>query len=192
MTVGSYLRFAWAGVLRHPQTGGVIPSQRFLIEKMIEPIPPAFDGLILELGAGTGALTLRLAARCASARIVACELNPSLAEAAKQNLRQAGLSGRASVRPVSAQKLLSETIGRGEEMPGYVLSGIPLGNLGRSRSAALLEVVGGMLPKRGTFVQFQHSLLSRNLIRARFAEVRIVPVLLNFPPAVVYYASRCR
>jgi phospholipid N-methyltransferase len=75
----TYLNFLWAGLVKHGQTGGVVPSQRFLIAKMIAPVPEAYRGQVIELGAGTGALTLRLAARCPEAKILACEINPALA-----------------------------------------------------------------------------------------------------------------
>ena len=38
------------------------------------------------------------------------------------------------------------------------------------------------------YIQFQYSLMDRKKIQKRFASLRTVPVLLNFPPAVVYYA----
>ena len=40
------------------------------------------------------------------------------------------------------------------------------------------------------YIQFQHSLLDRKRIRARFPNTRTAPAFLNFPPAVVYYAQR--
>jgi phospholipid N-methyltransferase len=61
-TAASYLHFFWAGLVKHGQTGGLVPSQRFLIAKMIAPIPESYCGQVIELGAGNGALTLRLAA----------------------------------------------------------------------------------------------------------------------------------
>jgi phospholipid N-methyltransferase len=116
--VASYLHFMWAAILKFRQTGAIVPSQRFLINKMISPIPETYSGRIIELGAGNGALTLKLADRCPDAQIVACEINP------------------------------------------------------------------------GMYIQFQYSLLDRKRIRSRFRILRTVPVLLNVPPAVVYYAQR--
>ena len=78
-TAATYLHFFWAGLVKHGQTGGIVPSQRFLIAKMIAPVPETYRGQVIELGAGNGALTLRLAARCPEARILACEINPALA-----------------------------------------------------------------------------------------------------------------
>src|SRR5437762_8180313 len=93
-TLASYLNFFWAGVVKQGQTGAIVPSQRFLIAKMIGPVPETYSGQIVELGAGNGALTLRLAARCPRARVLACEINPTLARDNRSNLAQAGLHGR--------------------------------------------------------------------------------------------------
>jgi len=186
----SYLNFFRAGLLKHGQTGGLVPSQRFLIAKMIAPVPKAYRGQIVELGAGSGALTLRLAARCPEARILACEINPALARDSKDNLTRAGHNDRVEVVSASAEHLLSDMGRGGMAKPDFVISGIPLGNLGGEKTRALLDAIRQTLGEGGMYIQFQHSLLDRKKIRARFPNTRTVPVFLNFPPAVVYYAQR--
>src|SRR5215472_2974701 len=61
-TLAIYWRFLLAGLMHRTQTGSVVPSQRFLINQMLAPVPPTYSGQMIELGAGTGALTQRLAA----------------------------------------------------------------------------------------------------------------------------------
>ncbi len=189
-TATTYLRFFWAGLVKQAQTGAIVPSQRFLIAKMIAPVPVTYRGRIIELGAGTGALTLKLAARCPKARILACEINPVLAEDTRSRLGAARLSGRVEVVADSAQNLLSKMIERGSERADFVISGIPLGPLGRRKAVSLIDTISRALGDRGTYIQFQYSLLDRSKIRARFPNMRTVPALLNFPPAVVYIAKR--
>lgn len=186
----THLNFFWAGLLKHGQTGGLVPSQRFLIANMIDPVPESYRGQIIELGAGSGALTLRLAARCPRARILACEINPALARDGKDNLRMAGCNGRAEIVPVPAEHLLSGMGRSGMEKPDFIISGIPLGNLGGEKARALLDAIRRALRDGGMYIQFQHSLFDRKKIRERFPKLRTVPVFLNFPPAVVYYAQR--
>lgn len=188
--VASYLHFLGAALVKFRQTGAIVPSQRFLIDKMIAPIPPTYTGRIIELGAGSGALTLRLATRCPHARILACEINPALARTTRDNLDRAGINGRVEVISDSAEHLLSEIRRRGVERADYVLSGIPLGNLPGDRTQVLLDAINEALRRGGLYVQFQYSLIDRKRIRSRFRLLRTVPVLLNIPPAVVYYAQR--
>jgi phospholipid N-methyltransferase len=189
-SVANYLHFMCAALVKFRQTGAIVPSQRFLIEKMIAPVPEIYSGRIIELGAGNGALTLRLAARCPEARILACEINPVLARVNRQNLDKAGINGRVQVIPDSAEHLLSEMDRRGMGKADFVLSGIPLGNLRGDRVLAIVDAVSRALVPGGMFIQFQYSLMDRKRIRARFQAVRTVPVLLNIPPAVVYYAQK--
>ena len=189
-SAATYLHFFWAGLVKHGQTGGIVPSQRFLIAKMIAPVPETYRGQVIELGAGNGALTLRLAARCPEARILACEINPALARDHRCNLAGAGLDGRVELFAGSAADLLSELGKSGAEKPDFIISGIPLGNLGGAKALALIDTIHQTLGEGGMYIQFQHSLLDRKKIRTRFPNLRTVPVFLNFPPAVVYYAQR--
>jgi phospholipid N-methyltransferase len=188
--VASYLHFMWAALMKFRQTGAIVPSQRFLITRMIAPIPETYSGHILELGAGNGALTLRLAVRCPEARILACEINPALARKTRDNLDRAGINGRVRVISDSAEHLLSEMDRRGMDKADYVLSGIPIGNLRGDRALALIDAISQVLDRGGMYIQFQYSLLDRKRIRSRFRLLRTVPVLLNIPPAVVYYARK--
>jgi len=186
----SYFHFACAALVKFRQTGAIIPSQRVLVEKMISAVPRDYPGRIIELGAGNGALTLRLAARCPRARILACEINPALARETRRNLDLAGINGRVEVVSDAAEHLLSELKRRGSEKADYIVSGIPLGNLARERTLNLVNKIERGLAKGGLYIQFQYSLLDRKTIRSTFSHLRTVPVLLNFPPAVVYFARK--
>jgi phospholipid N-methyltransferase len=188
--VADYVHFMCTALLKMRQTGAIVPSQRFLISKMLAPIPESYSGRIIELGSGSGALTVRLAARCPEARILACEINPALARNTRHNLDHAGINGRVKVISDSAEHLLSEMERKGTEKVDYVLSGIPIGNLPGDRTLALVEAIRRVIRPGGLYIQFQYSLMDRKRIRSRFQALRTVPVLLNIPPAVVYYAQR--
>ena len=184
-----YLHFFWAGLFKHSQTGSFFPSQKALAEAMIAPIPCGYDGLILELGSGTGSLTVRLAARCRRAKIMACELNPILAEDTRRNLDRAGVNGQVQVRARSAQEILADLKNGGGHRPGYIISALPLGNLSKKAVAEILQMISRALPENGVFVQAQHFLVNLKDVRRTFRTVRTVPILRNFPPVFVYYAA---
>jgi phospholipid N-methyltransferase len=182
--------FLWAGLARSMQTGAVVPSQRFLINKMIAPVPEDYAGEIVELGAGPGNLTARLAHRCPSARILTCEINPVLAQVCRRNMEMSGLSTRVTVVGDSAERVLKRLTQRRAAPPDFVISGIPLATLERPHTLALLAAVHKVLAQGGLYIQFQYSLVDRSKIRDRFSTLRTIPVWLNFPPAVIYYARR--
>jgi phospholipid N-methyltransferase len=189
-TLAGFMHFMWAGLVKQGQTGALLPSQRFLISKMIAPIPESYRGQIVELGAGNGAITLRLAARCPHARILACEINPTLAQDNRDNLAAAGVNGRVEVIADSAEHVLSEMRRRGLDLPDFIVSSIPLGNFGKRKVMTIIDAISRTLGPGGMYIQYQHSLLDRKKIQSRFPNVRTSPVPLNIPPAVVYYASR--
>jgi phospholipid N-methyltransferase len=166
--------------------GAILPSQRFLISKMIAPVPADYEGEVVELGAGSGALTLRLARRCPAAAIRACEINASLASTTRRTLDQAGLADRVKVAAQSAQTLLEGLPFR----PDFIISGIPLGNLERRTTLALIRQIHQRLAPGGLYIQFQHSLIDRQNIRSQFRSLRTLPAFLNLPPAFVYYARK--
>lgn len=185
-----YLQFLWAGLMKHAQTGSIFPSQRFLIDAMLAPVRSDFAGRIVELGTGTAPLTVRLVAKCPKARLVGCEINPVLAERARQNLARAGINGNVKVHAMSAQELLAQLRSGKDPLPQYVISGLPLGNLARGVVLDLLHAIKAVLAPKGMFIQVQHFLVDRRKVRAIFSEVRTVPVLRNLPPAFVYYATK--
>jgi phosphatidylethanolamine/phosphatidyl-N-methylethanolamine N-methyltransferase len=189
-TFATYWNFLWSGLLNHVQTGSVCPSQRFLIAKMISPVPTDYRGQILELGPGTGALTTRLAARCPQARILACEINPMFARNCRQQFSAKGLSDRIKVVCSSAEQLLTKMVNSNEPRPDFVMSGIPLGNLERAHVADLVGRIHDCLAPGGLYIQFQYSLIDRKTISARFPKLRTAPAFLNFPPAFVYFARK--
>jgi phosphatidylethanolamine/phosphatidyl-N-methylethanolamine N-methyltransferase len=186
----SYLHFFLAGLKHHSQTGAIVPSQRILVDKMIDPIPVDYSGQIVELGAGNGALTVRLAQTRPKARILACEINPVLAADLRAHLDRAGINGRVEVVSAPAETVLTRFHGNGSSRPDFVVSGIPLYNVGEDETVALIRQINVALRESGMYIQFQHSLADRKKIKATFARLRTVPVLLNFPPAFVYYATK--
>jgi len=189
-TLTSHWRFLLAALAKLGQTGAIVPSQRFLIDQMIAPVPRNYRGQILELGAGTGALTLRLAAKCPAARILACEINPALAQDIQSKVLAAGLAQRVQVISGSAQRLLAAIAQGQATRPDFIFSGIPLGNQARDRVMVLMDGISNALAEGGMYIQFQYSLLDRKTIKAKFATLRTVPAFLNLPPAFVYYAVK--
>jgi len=189
-TLKTYLRFIWAGIAKPAQTGGIMPSQRVLIEKMIAPIPATYHGLIIELGAGNGALTRRLARKCPKAKILAFEINPTLARDNRHNLTKAGIDDRVEVITKSAENLLLEMDLKKIKKADFVISGIPLRTLGKKRALSLIDIISKALSENGMYIQFQHSLFDIKKIKEKFPVTRVVPVVLNFPPAVIYYAKK--
>ena len=102
----------------------------------------------------------------------------------------AGLAVAAITDLASAERLLADLAQNHAPAPDFVISGVPLATLERPQTLALLAAVHNVLAQGGLYIQFQYSLVDRSKIRARFSSLRTLPVWLNFPPAVIYYARR--
>jgi phospholipid N-methyltransferase len=184
------MAFLWAGLAKRGQTGSVLPSQRFLIDKMIAPVPQDYRGTLLELGSGTGALTLRLAERYHRARLLVCEINPRLAQITRARLAQAGILHRVDLVQESAEHTLASLEQRSCGEVRYIVSGLPLGNMGREKARFLIAAIRSALSPGGMYIQFQYLPLDAGKVREAFPLLRIAPVVLNLPPALVYYARK--
>lgn len=186
----NYLSFMWAGLFKQAQTGSLVPSQRFLIARMIAPVPRGYRGQVVELGSGSGTLTARLAGRCPHTEILACEINPVLARDTAKLVASAGCANRVHVVSEAAENLLPNLAEYGIERLDYVISGIPLANLDKAATLALIDCIERTLAPGGLYIQFQYSLMDRRKIQERFARVKTKLVFLNLPPAFVYYARK--
>ena len=78
----------------------------------------------------------------------------------------------------------------GMKLPDFIISGIPLATLNREQVLGLVGAISRALAPGGMYIQFQYSLIDRKKIKSHFCRLTTVPVLLNFPPAVVYYAQK--
>ena len=180
----------WAGLVQHGQTGGIIPSQRLLIAKMIAPVPETYRGRLSNWDRARGPSLCdwpQDVRKRPSWRVRATQLWRATKAC---NLAEAGLDGRVKLLTRSAENLLSELSQK--QKPDFVISGVPLGNLGREKAFALIDTIRQNLGPAGLYIQFQHSLLDRKKIKTKFSNLLTVPVFLNFPPAVVYYARRLK
>ena len=69
----------------------------------------------------------------------------------------------------------------------YILSTLPLASLPRSETESIFKQIKLHIMQNGKFLQYQYSLVSKNVIKNLFnQEPSIDFVLLNFPPAFIY------
>jgi phosphatidylethanolamine/phosphatidyl-N-methylethanolamine N-methyltransferase len=166
----------------------VIPSGQALAQAMAEQVEPG-RGLVLELGAGTGAITRALLARgLGHGGLVLVEKDPRLAERLALHFPQERiLRGDAG----HLKRLLVD----GDIVnPATVVSSLPLLSLPNVTRLRVLSQIFSLLKPGGKLVQFTYSPLppiSDNLAKALgvFGE-RVARVRWNLPPATVWVYAR--
>lgn len=162
------------------QVGSVAPSSRRLAAAMVGAIPWERTRTVVELGAGTGAITEQiLRSKPEESRFLAFERD--------QGFRQMLLERFPTVPVFSDAKSLSAVLwGSGISAVDAVVSGIPFALLSGLEREQLLDEIERVLAPGGTFVAFQYSPQMYPALRKRFASVTVRLVVANLPPAFVY------
>lgn len=164
--------------LRAPrQTGAVAPSSRALARKLADLAFAASPRRVVEIGAGSGAVTRELALRAEAtgAQLLAVELDGRLA-------RRVGAATGLAVQAHAAHLPVARA--------DVVVSGIPFASLHREDAHAILREAARVAPR---LVLFQYSRRRLPLIERHFPDVRVEErVSWNLPPAYAIEARRER
>jgi tRNA1(Val) A37 N6-methylase TrmN6 len=119
-------------LLAQPETGHRAGTDAVLLAASG---PPDFDGLAVDLGAGTGAAGLAFATLAPRASVTLVEIDEGLANLARENIARNGLGGRASVARVdlTAPRREREAAGLASGTAGLVLANPPFLDPARAR-----------------------------------------------------------
>ncbi len=173
-------------VLRAPRaTGAILPSGQSLATEMTVNLP---DGLVVELGPGTGVITRALLRhRKHPQDLIAIEFNPHFAAALATEFPSVDiLTGRA--------EQMSALI----DMPPYsvaaVVSGLPLRNMSAATHYRILSGAFRLLRTDGVFVQFTYGpvcpVAPAVLYRLGLVAHKTAMIWRNVPPASVWHITR--
>lgn len=187
--------FFCRAIRRPHRFGSPAPSSRRLAEQLASLLPDSEVSTVVELGAGTGALTTRIHRRLpAGSRLLAVEVDEVLAAHLAADLP--GID----VRQGDADQLPALLAEAGIARADAVVTSLPWTLLPHRRRDALLDAIATALTPEGmaTAVLTRTALPNRarelrRAFEARFAEVTMTPtVWRNLPPAAVLLARRPR
>lgn len=163
--------------------GSICPSSRALTTALAKMAPAHDDGLVLDLGAGSGIVTERLMqVGIAPERILAIELSPRLAEICRQRCPEVTtLTGDArDLKTILAKHAPDKRI-------ACIISSLPFRVMPVGQVREVLRAVRFVLKDRGGFlVQYTYAWWQPSpLRRYNFSPLAVRLVLLNCPPAKV-------
>lgn len=164
--------------------GAVWPSSRKLASCMAAPVPVAGDGLVVELGAGTGIVTEALLQRGVSAeRLRVIERSPSFVQCLRQRFSKVAIvHGNAT----QLADLLPE-----DARVDAIVSSLPLRSLPAKDVIAIVDQWRSVLSPGGTIVQFTYGLRGQpDGLSHGFARRESRLVWANMPPAKVMVFAR--
>jgi phospholipid N-methyltransferase len=181
---GDALLFA-RNFFRHPRMlGSIIPSSRFLIKQLLQPIDWNQARVIVEYGPGVGVITAEILRRMRSdAILIAIELNPDFVT----HLRSAMPDERLKVVEGSAEAVQEILARFGHGKANYIISGIPFSTIPAEIRERILRNTSTALAPGGAFLVFQFSTrvledLQRvfHYVRRKFEPLNVLPAHLFF------------
>lgn len=165
-------------------TGAVSPSGRFLARAMARAVGPAREGLVVELGPGTGPVTRALLEQgVPPAQLILVEYEAAFCRLLAKRFPDVHvLQGDAFTLP--------RTLADWSDQPiRAIVSSLPLLNQPLARRTALIEDAFALMAPGGVFVQFTYGMASpvpRPAGVSYFSAQATAPIWLNLPPARVW------
>lgn len=183
-TLLSYAMFGGAFLTKRRTTGSLIPSSPFLGKRMAARLPKEDDGIVVELGVGTGAITKSLLdSGLTHDQLVAVDCSPEMVDWTKKRFPEAKVMlGDAS----KLRELLNSDRELCASKVKHVVSSLPLKSLPKNVVKGIANEVREILPEGGKLIQFTYDLRRRpdpHLYQFRLVESSVV--WINFPPARV-------
>lgn len=180
--------------LRHPRAvGSIVPSSRWLADRLVRDLDLGSAETVVELGPGTGACTRAILNHVGPRTLVlAVELNALFAR------RLADRFPAIRVVNGSAEHLADHLAAFGRASADSVVSSLPWASFPEDLQKRLMDSIVESLRPGGRFVTYAYVHATwmpgarrfRKMLESRFREVvRAAVVWRNVPPALVY---RCR
>jgi phosphatidylethanolamine/phosphatidyl-N-methylethanolamine N-methyltransferase len=165
-------------------TGAVSPSGRSLARAMARAVGASGEGLVVELGPGTGPVTRALIEQgVPPEQLILVEYESAFCRLLSQ--RFPGVS----VRQGDAYALRRTLADLTDRPIRAIVSSLPLLNQPPMRRTALIEDAFALMAPGGVFVQFTYGVASpipRPASAGRFSAHATAPIWLNLPPARVW------
>ncbi|WP_143762937.1 class I SAM-dependent methyltransferase [Ramlibacter tataouinensis] len=172
------------GFVRNPaQVGSVVPSSRWLEQRLVRNAGIAEARTVVELGPGTGGTTAAfLKAMSPSARLLAIELDPNFHE----HLSQAFHDPRLALELGSAERLAEFLGARRLSPPDAIVSGIPFSTMPPEVSDRIAAAIAQVLRPGGRFVAYQVRAHVAGFATPYLGEPQKEWETLNVPPVRVF------
>ena len=169
--------------LKHPlQIGSVIPSSRFLEQRIVATAGVTSANVVVELGPGTGGTTRAILRTMPQhAKLLSIEINPHF-HALVSNIEDERLIAHLG----SACELKKIISIYNFDAPNVIVSGIPFSTISRSAGSQILEAVSSILAHNGHFVAYQVSNRVATLCQPFLGVGQTTMEPLNIPPMHIF------
>lgn len=186
--VGQYLA-QWSvffrGFAEHPRmVGSIIPSSRFTVNKMLEPVDWGNCQLFVEYGPGIGTFCQPVLDKMrGDATLIVIDTNPLYIEylqGAIRDKRFHAVHGSAA----DVEKIIAD---HGFDHADYVLSGLPFSTLPAGVAPAIAAATHKVLRPGGAFLVYQFTAACRDYMEPHFKRIDAGFEWLNILPCKLFW-----
>jgi phospholipid N-methyltransferase len=173
--------------LQHPKMlGSLIPSSRFLVDRLMGRVDWARARTIVEYGPGVGTITSHILKRMSpDARLVVFEMNKDFV----RYLRRTFPDPRLHVVHGSAESVQANLASLGLAGTDYILSGIPFTNMPHAVREVIVRESRAALRPDGAVLVYQFTRTALPYLRAAFGQVCREFEVRNILPAYLFYCT---
>ena len=173
--------------LQHPMMlGSLIPSSRFLIDRLLGKVDWARARTIVEYGPGVGTITSHILSKMApDARLIAFEMN----ERFVRYLERAFPDPRLHVVHGSAENVQKELDRQHLDGADYIISGIPFNHMRFDMREKMTRQIREVLNPGGEVLIYQFTRTVLPHLRTHFDQVDQEVELRNFPFARLFHCT---
>ncbi|MBY0377877.1 MAG: methyltransferase domain-containing protein [Gammaproteobacteria bacterium] len=160
--------------------GAIYPSSEYLAATMASHIPLSAQGLIVELGAGTGVITEAILKQgVAPERLILIESSADLIKDLREHFAQVKIIEGRAEDLITLLKEQTEPI-------IAIISSLPLRSLSQASTQRILEQIPQALSEQGIYIPFTYDLRKKNLFYpSNYHLIQSQIVWKNIPPAKV-------
>ena len=166
------------------QIGSVTPSSKYLMYAMLSKVSWNECKSIVELGAGTGVFTGKIAEKMKSGRLIVFEIDEKFRSMIK--IRDKSNKKLEVTIHNNAEELASTIESLGLLKVDCILSSLPFTALPSEMTDNILNGIAKCLKPDGKFVAYQYSQIMKKEFEKRFESVKISFVFRNIPPAFIF------
>jgi phospholipid N-methyltransferase len=174
--------------LQHPKMlGSMIPSSRFLVDRLLGKVDWQRARTIVEYGPGVGTITAHILERMApEAKLIVFEMNGDFV----RYLRRAFPDTRLHVVHGSAENVGIELQRLGRAGADYIISGIPYTTMPEELRGRIMSESRAALNPSGVVLVYQFTRAVLPYLRACFTQVNQDFEPLNILPARLFYCTQ--
>lgn len=174
--------------IKHPRMlGSLIPSSRFLVNRLLGQVDWKRADTIVEYGPGVGTFTGEILRRLRpGGRVVAIDTNRDFARYLSRALRDDRLHVIEGSAADAQENLRERGLGRAD----YVISGIPYSTMNPELRERILRSTHDLLQPDGAFLVYQFTRAVLPYLRQVFPQVQQEFEPRNIMPARLFYCRR--